>query len=199
MNYRKLFIAAVLLNIALGAAVYWISRSSQPAATEQAPVEHSPMEGFSTGTPPEGTAPPLTRIELTPERMQSIGVRTGHVEYKNIESDIRASGSVEVDERRLSYVQTRYAGWIKEVFASATYQLVNKGQHGRRHRLPAHTLALHPGDRLGDDRLNLHGRLGRPGEQYPEESLSCQWAAVMRAASFAELTTADTGGPPTAL
>ncbi|HXU14867.1 MAG TPA: efflux RND transporter periplasmic adaptor subunit [Terriglobales bacterium] len=128
MNYRKLFIAAVLLNIALGAAVYWISRSSQPAATEQAPVEHSPMEGFSTGTPPEGTAPPLTRIELTPERMQSIGVRTGHVEYKNIESDIRASGSVEVDERRLSYVQTRYAGWIKEVFASATYQLVNKGQ-----------------------------------------------------------------------
>ena len=38
MNYRKLFIAAVLLNIALGAAVYWISRSSQPAATEQAPV-----------------------------------------------------------------------------------------------------------------------------------------------------------------
>jgi len=79
MNYRKLFIAAVLLNIALGAAVYWISRSSQPAATEQAPVEHSPMEGFSTGTPPEGTAPPLTRIELTPERMQSIGVRTGHV------------------------------------------------------------------------------------------------------------------------
>jgi hypothetical protein len=33
----------------------------------------------------------------------------------------------------------------------------------------------------------------------PAQSLSCQWAAVMRAASFAEVTTADTGGPPAAL
>jgi membrane fusion protein, copper/silver efflux system len=128
MNYRKLFMAAVLLNIGLGVAVYWIWRSSPPAATEQAPAEHPPMEGFSIGTPAEGADPPLRPVDLTPERMQSIGVRTGRVEYKYIESDIRATGSVEVDERRLSYVQTRYPGWIKDVFASTTYQLVKKGQ-----------------------------------------------------------------------
>ncbi len=71
---------------------------------------------------------PQTFHGLTSERMQSIGVRLGRVEYKNVETDIRASGSVDVDQRRLSYIQTRYPGWIKDVFVSATYEFVKKGQ-----------------------------------------------------------------------
>jgi Cu(I)/Ag(I) efflux system membrane fusion protein/cobalt-zinc-cadmium efflux system membrane fusion protein len=59
--------------------------------------------------------------------MQSIGVRTGRVEYKTINSEIRAMGTVDVDERRVAYVQTRYPGWVKEVFVNATYQFVRKG------------------------------------------------------------------------
>ena len=86
------------------------------------------MEGFALNAPPDGNTPELTSLELSPERLQSIGVRTGRVGYKDIESDIRATGSVEQDERRLAYVQTRYPGWIKEVFVSATYQYVKKGQ-----------------------------------------------------------------------
>ena len=127
MNYRRLFIAAVALNIALAVGAYWMWRSKSAAPTPTA-TEHPPMEGFTINTPPEGSATPLTPVELTPERMQSIGVRTGRVENKNIESDIRATGNVEVDERRLAYVQTRYPGWIKDVAVSATYQFVKKGQ-----------------------------------------------------------------------
>jgi Cu(I)/Ag(I) efflux system membrane fusion protein/cobalt-zinc-cadmium efflux system membrane fusion protein len=128
MNYRRLFVAAVVLNIVLASAAYWFWRSSQLASNTQTPAEHPPMEGFTTNMPPEGTLAPLTPVELTPERMQSIGVRTGRVDYRNIEADIRATGSVDVDERRLAYVQTRYPGWIKEVFVNATYQFVKKGQ-----------------------------------------------------------------------
>jgi membrane fusion protein, copper/silver efflux system len=129
MNYRRLFVIAVSLNIALAAGAYWMWRSSRFATVAQpTPAEHPPMEGFTLNMPPEGAPPELTSVELTPERMQSIGVRTGRVEYKNIESDMRATGSVEIDERRLAYVQTRYPGWIKEVFVSATYQFVRKGQ-----------------------------------------------------------------------
>jgi RND family efflux transporter MFP subunit len=128
MNYRRLFLVAVVLNIALAGGVYWFWKSSRPASNAQTPAEHPPMEGFTLNTPPEGAALPLRPVELTPERMQSIGVRTGPVEYKNIESDIRATGNVEVDERRLAYVQTRYPGWIKDVLVNATYQFVKKGQ-----------------------------------------------------------------------
>ena len=40
----------------------------------------------------------------------------------------RLPGSVAMDEQRLSYVQTRFPGWIQNVFANATYQYVRKGQ-----------------------------------------------------------------------
>jgi len=127
MNYRKLFLIALLLNVALAGAAYWFWRS-RPAPNTQAPAEHPPMEGFTTNTPPEGAPPPLTPVELTLERMQSIGVRTGRVEYRTVQNEIRATGNVDVDERRLAYVQTRYPGWIKDVSVNATYQFVKKGQ-----------------------------------------------------------------------
>jgi RND family efflux transporter MFP subunit len=128
MNYRKLFVVAVVLNLALAIATYWFWRSSSGAKpAENAAEEHPPMEGFNSApmeTPPVTLAP----IELTPERMQSIGVRTGRVEYKTIDSEIRATGTVDVDERRLAYVQTRYPGWVKDVFVNASYQYVRKGE-----------------------------------------------------------------------
>lgn len=128
MNYRKLFLIALVFNIMLAGAVYWFWRSSRQTATSSSPTQHLPMEGFTINTPPEGAPPALTPVELTPERMQSIGVRTDRVQYKIIQSEIRATGTVNVDERRLAYVQTRYPGWIKDVFVSATYQFVKKGQ-----------------------------------------------------------------------
>jgi hypothetical protein len=79
MNYRRLFVVAFVLNLVLAGAAYWFWRSSRPAPTSQSQAEHPPMEGFTVNTPPEGAAPPLTPVELTPERMQSIGVRTGRV------------------------------------------------------------------------------------------------------------------------
>jgi Cu(I)/Ag(I) efflux system membrane fusion protein/cobalt-zinc-cadmium efflux system membrane fusion protein len=70
----------------------------------------------------------LVPVQLTPERMQSIGVKTGTVEYKQLNDDIRATGTVEIDERLLSYVQVRFPGYIRKVFANATYQYVRKGE-----------------------------------------------------------------------
>ncbi len=128
MNYRKLFIAAVVLNLALTMAAYWFWRSSQSVKpTETATVEHPPMEGF-TPAPTEGAPMTLAPIELSPERMQSIGVRTGRVEYKTMASEIRATGTVDVDERRTAYVQSRYPGWVKDVFVNSNYQFVKKGE-----------------------------------------------------------------------
>src|SRR5439155_10930826 len=128
MNYRKLFMIAVMLNLVLAIGAYWIWKSTRPAPSSTSAVEHSPMEGFSSNAPPEGTAPPLMPVELSPERMQSIGVRVGRIEYKIISSEIRATGTVDVDERRVAYVQTRYPGWVKDVHVNATYQSVKRGQ-----------------------------------------------------------------------
>jgi Cu(I)/Ag(I) efflux system membrane fusion protein/cobalt-zinc-cadmium efflux system membrane fusion protein len=71
---------------------------------------------------------PLAPIQLTPQRMQSIGVVLGKVESKSVTSDLRFYGNVQVDERRQAYVQTRFAGWIREVYADATGNFIAKGQ-----------------------------------------------------------------------
>jgi RND family efflux transporter MFP subunit len=71
---------------------------------------------------------PLVPVQLTPERLQSIGVRIGTVEYKQLSDDIRATGTVDINERLLSYVQVRFPGYIRQVFANATYQYVRKGE-----------------------------------------------------------------------
>jgi len=49
-------------------------------------------------------------MQLSPQRMQSIGVKIGEVKYQSMNDEIRFFGTVQADERRLAYVQTRFAG-----------------------------------------------------------------------------------------
>ena len=60
--------------------------------------------------------------------MQEIGVTSATVEMKNVSDNLSVPGNVDIDEERLSYVQTRVSGWIQDVSANATYQYVRKGQ-----------------------------------------------------------------------
>jgi len=70
----------------------------------------------------------LVPVQLSPERLQSIGVKMGRVQRKGVGDEIRVTGNVAVDETRLAYVQTRYTGYIQKVFADSTYQYLRKGQ-----------------------------------------------------------------------
>ncbi len=72
--------------------------------------------------------PALTPIQISPERLQQIGVTTALVDQKNINDTLSVPGDVEINEQKLSYVQTRFAGWIQDVSANATYEYVRKGQ-----------------------------------------------------------------------
>src|SRR5438128_9042715 len=71
---------------------------------------------------------PRAAIQLTPQRMQSIGIVLGKVESKPVNAELRFYGNVQVDERRQAYVQTRFAGWIRKVYADATGNFIGKGQ-----------------------------------------------------------------------
>jgi len=126
MTTRKWLITALVLNVILVAALAWMwsSRKSKPEDQARSD-EHPPMEGF---TPAPASAPPLQPVQLSAERMQAIGVRTGKAEYQMFGAEIRATGTIEVDERRVAYVQTRYPGWIRKAFVNATYQYVKQGQ-----------------------------------------------------------------------
>src|SRR6266516_2240939 len=135
-NYRRAFLVALLLNVLLAVGLgylWWSSRhpSNMPGQKPQGAGRESSGESTrQTGATPPPSPPqtPLAPVQLTPQRMQSIGVQTGTVEIRNVADEIRTVGSVEVDETKLAYVQVRFPGWIRKLFADATYQYVRKGQ-----------------------------------------------------------------------
>lgn len=133
-NYRKAFQITLGLSIVLAAAVALIAwryfarerRAAVPnSMSTPAPAGNETQPGESG---PAATAAPLAPVQLSPQRLQSIGVTSGEVESRELTDEIRAVGNVAVDERRQAYVQTRFSGWITKVYADATYQYVRKGQ-----------------------------------------------------------------------
>jgi RND family efflux transporter MFP subunit len=128
MNYRKLFSAALLLNFVFVGVFFWLwtrPKKRDESRQQQAMPDETQPSQDSQETKPET---PLMPIQLSPERMQSIGVTFGTVAMRNIGGEIRATGNVDMDERRQAYVQTRFTGWLRTVYVNATYQLIRKGQ-----------------------------------------------------------------------
>src|SRR5882724_9475482 len=133
-TYRIGFLAALIGNIVLAVVLVglWLHyRAAKPMAVSETKMANSTAKDSmadSMATPPASTEAPLVLVQISPQRLQNIGVKTGKVERKSVADEIRTTGSVAVDERRLAYVQVRFSGYIQKVFADATYQYVRKGQ-----------------------------------------------------------------------
>jgi len=133
-NYRNAFFLALVGNLTLAgvlAGIWWTAR--RPAAPQHLPASASnampqPVPSGSPGSAPSLAETPLAPIQLSAERLQSIGVKFGEAVQKTVQDDIRTTGTVAIDETRLTYVQTRFSGYIQKVFADATYKYVRKGK-----------------------------------------------------------------------
>ncbi|OLE57784.1 MAG: efflux transporter periplasmic adaptor subunit [Chloroflexi bacterium 13_1_20CM_2_59_7] len=133
-NYRKAFFLALVGNLVfLGAlaGIWWSARRSttpRHAAGSAPNVAAQLAQSSSPSSAPPPMETPLAPVQLSAERLQSIGVMFGTVERKPVQDEIRVTGNVAIDETRLSYVQTRFSGYIVKVFADATYKYVRDGQ-----------------------------------------------------------------------
>jgi RND family efflux transporter MFP subunit len=133
-TYRTGFWLALIGNIiliAVLAGLWWHYRPHKSPASAELP-QTNPAEQVSAAsisvTPSVSTEAALVPVQISSQRLQSIGVKTGTVERKLIEDEIHTTGNVAVDETRLAYVQVRYSGYVQKVFVDATYQYVRKGQ-----------------------------------------------------------------------
>src|SRR5579864_4607280 len=135
-KYRRAFGAVLTLCILLAVALgYVISRHDHAAVApdENDTVvakgpESTPQQMLAKDRESEEALPNLTPVQLSPQRLQAIGVKTAVVEMQSLNDELRVPGNVDVNEQQLSYIQTRFSGWIQKVFANATYQYVRKGQ-----------------------------------------------------------------------
>jgi membrane fusion protein, copper/silver efflux system len=90
-----------------------------PAAAEAKPV---------MATEPNPDVPGLTAVDLTPERIQLIGMRTGTVKREALGGELRTIGVIAPSERGLAQINTRFAGWVQKLLVSETGVRVRRGQ-----------------------------------------------------------------------
>ena len=134
--YQIALILSVAVCILLAATLAYVlvypRRAAAPASAQDPVVARGPETSSSpvqhADNAPATSEPTLAPIQISPRRLQQIGVTTATAEIKNVSDQLNVPGNVVIDEERLSYVQTRFPGWIQDVYANATYQYVHKGQ-----------------------------------------------------------------------
>src|SRR6266446_684794 len=133
-TYRTGFLLALIGNIVLAAVLaglWWHYRVSEPVMRAETPSANTTGQVSteqSAGAPPAFADTSLVPVQISAQRLQSIGVKTGEVERKLVEDEIHTTGNVVVDETKLAYVHVRFSGFIEKVFVDATYQYIRKGQ-----------------------------------------------------------------------
>jgi Cu(I)/Ag(I) efflux system membrane fusion protein/cobalt-zinc-cadmium efflux system membrane fusion protein len=121
-----------IVFIAIFGVIFFVRTRTQAPSGRSAmrvqPVAVAPIDQANRqSTPASGRAPALAPVQLSAERMQSIGIETAVVERTTVNDDIRATGTVAINDRLLSYVQVRFSGYIRKVFANAPLQFVRQG------------------------------------------------------------------------
>jgi membrane fusion protein, copper/silver efflux system len=82
--------------------------------------------GASAGNEPSSLAPGT--VKITPEKQQTIGVKTAAVEKAAVNHVIRTAGRIAPDEKRVYRLIAAADGLIREVYENETGTLVKKGE-----------------------------------------------------------------------
>lgn len=126
MNLVRLGLLAVVSIVAIASVgSYLLSR--RPAA-KGATTAMEGMGSMPSGSSAASDVPGLIAVEISPERMQLIGVRTARVERRTFGGELDLVGFVTPDETRLKRVQLRVAGWVQQLYVNRTGERVSAGQ-----------------------------------------------------------------------
>ena len=67
-------------------------------------------------------------IEISPQRLQSIGVTYTSAKQQELTKVIKTVGNVEIDERNVAHIHVKFEGWIEKIFVNFTGEEVKEGQ-----------------------------------------------------------------------
>lgn len=145
MSRYLALIPAFVLGLATG---LWVARDpGPPAGAPNAKAEKKllyyrhPMGAGDTSQSPkkdgmgmdyipvyEGDFSNDRSLNFVPEKIQKLGVKTEPAEKRKLAHSLRASGNIRVDEERVYSVTSKYEGWIRRLFITATGVPVKRGQ-----------------------------------------------------------------------
>jgi multidrug efflux pump subunit AcrA (membrane-fusion protein) len=96
-------------------------------------IPKCPICGMPLSKRKKGQAEPLpegilSRVQLSPYRVQLAGIRTAEVTHRPLVLDVRALGYVAVDERKLARLVVRAAGYVEKLYVNESFATVRQGE-----------------------------------------------------------------------
>jgi Cu(I)/Ag(I) efflux system membrane fusion protein len=76
----------------------------------------------------EQESAPAGQVQLSPEKVQKLGVNSETIAKRSLTRTISALGTIQADERRIQAVTAKFEGWIEHLTVNATGQTVKRGQ-----------------------------------------------------------------------
>jgi membrane fusion protein, copper/silver efflux system len=127
-------VMALVLITAIGAPICVLAQGTHaghaPAAPPPASGDELDLHGLTMESiRKDGKMVELApgAVQISPERQQLIGVRTGTVALQRLVKMIRAAGRVDFDEKRLTTIAPKIGGWIEDLYVDFTGARVRKG------------------------------------------------------------------------
>ncbi len=91
------------------------------------PICGMPLSKRKKGEAPALPKNVLSRVQLSPERIEMAGVQTTDVAYRPLAKEIETVGFVDYDQAGLSRIVTRVSGYIEHLYVDKTFTNVSKG------------------------------------------------------------------------
>ena len=104
--------------------LYYRNPMGQP---DTSPVPKQDEMGMDYIPVYEGEDSASGTVALSPEKIQTLGVRTEQVAMRQLQHKVRATGMLEVDERKQQWVAPRFDGWVVKLNVNQTGQQVSAG------------------------------------------------------------------------
>jgi len=154
-NISALIIGAVAM-LSIGAAGYWLGTRTSPApapasATPAITAKAEPKILYyrnPMGLPDTSPVPKIdamgmdyvpvyesdanvggsNQISISIEKVQKLGVKSEAATLRTLDNTIRATGRIEIDERRTYTIAPKFEGWVERLYVNTSGQSVSKGQ-----------------------------------------------------------------------
>lgn len=150
-NIVKLTLGALLL-LTVAATGYWLGTRAIPAAKETtstakaerkilyyrnamglpdtSPVPKKDAMGMDYVPVYEGDAEPggNNAVNIGADKVQKLGVKSEVAAMRELNTMLRVTGQIEVDERRTYTIAPKFEGWVDHLYVNTTGQAIAKGQ-----------------------------------------------------------------------
>jgi Cu(I)/Ag(I) efflux system membrane fusion protein len=150
MNTLTKQITAALLLLAVAATAYWFGTQNRieergeriegkaenkilyyrnpMGLPDTSPVPKKDAMGMDYVAVYAGEEQTSSSINISIDKVQKLGVKSEAATLRELNSTLRVSGRVEIDERRTYTIAPKFEGWVERLHVNTTGQLVSKGQ-----------------------------------------------------------------------